>query len=123
MKNGDDEEMNRWSNYHSNSKRLSGGSHDTENQKDSNDESLVVEAIRTGQSRVLLDGKGGRKAVTAYLNQEVKYEISRLHTRLKREFTPEPRKLDVYAAVFYAGLPQTSRSMRDFLREFGYREK
>jgi len=81
----------------------------------------IDEAIG-GHPRVVLDGKEDRKSVTAYINPMVLYQVSDLQTQLGREFTPDPRKLDVYAAIFYAGLPDTDRSMREFLREFGYRE-
>ena len=85
-------------------------------------DSPIDEAL-DGTPRVLQDGKENRKAVTAYINRMVLYEVSDLQTQLGREFTPDPRKLDVYAAIFYAGLPTTDKSMREFLREFGYRDE
>lgn len=86
-------------------------------------ESTPTEIAVDGTPRVLLDGKEDRKSMTAYINPEVLYEISDLQTQLQREYNPKPRKLDVYAAVFYAGLPNSDLTMREFLREFGYREK
>lgn len=92
-----------------------------DSQESINTDSPIEESL-TGTPRVLQDGKENRKAVTAYINRMVLYEVSDLQTQLGREFTPDVRKLDMYAAIFYAGLPQTDRSMREFLREFGYRE-
>jgi len=86
-------------------------------------ESSPIEEALAGTPRVLQDGKENRKAVTAYINRMMLYELSDLQTQLGREFNPDPRKLDVYAAIFYAGLPTTDRSMREFLREFGYRDE
>lgn len=103
------------------------GSPDAEIDQPVSDDGSVTESTPTEQAvdgtpRVLLDGKDERKSVTAYINPQVLYEIADLQTQLSREFTPEPRKLDVYAAVFYAGLPNSDLTMRDFLREFGYQE-
>lgn len=82
-----------------------------------------IEEALAGTPRVLQDGKENRSAVTAYINDIMLYEVSDLQTQLGREFTPDPRKLDMYAAIFYAGLPTTDRTMREFLREFGYRDE
>jgi len=95
-----------------------GGQDDTDEIPDS-----PIDEALDGTPRVLQDGKENRKAVTAYINRMVLYEVSDLQTQLGREFTPDPRKLDVYAAIFYAGLPTTDKSMREFLREFGYRDE
>lgn len=94
----------------------------TESDTDEIPDSPIEEALN-GTPRVLQDGKENRKAVTAYINRMVLYEVADLQTQLGREFTPDPRKLDVYAAIFYAGLPRSNRTMREFLREFGYRNE
>jgi len=94
-----------------------GGQGDTDEIPDS-----PIEEALAGTPRVLQDGKENRKAVTAYINRMVLYEVADLQTQLGREFTPDPRKLDVYAAIFYAGLPNTDRTMREFLVEFGYQQ-
>lgn len=70
--------------------------------------------------RVAIGSKEDRDNLTVYIDPVRHDDLDDLIHNLRKQYRPKPGKLDVYAAVFYAGQPSGSDDLHDYLAEFGY---